>query len=102
MDRETALKVVVSCLRDTLEQFGGTATDINEDTVIVGQAAVLDSIGVVSLIVDIEQKLEMDHGVSVTLASEKAMSQKSSPFRSAGVLADRILSQLALSDQPEK
>ncbi|HWA77311.1 MAG TPA: hypothetical protein VG937_33480 [Polyangiaceae bacterium] len=90
MDRDTALAVVVSCLREALEQFGGTATEINEETVIVGPAAVLDSIGVVSLIVDIEQKLEMDHGVSVTLASEKAMSQRSSPFRNAGVLADHV------------
>lgn len=90
MDRETALAVVVSCLREALEQFGGAAAELSEETVIVGPSAVLDSIGVVSLIVDIEQKLEMDHGVSVTLASEKAMSQRSSPFRNAGVLADHV------------
>jgi acyl carrier protein len=91
MDRETALSVVVSCLRETLEQSGGTVPEVNEETVIVGQAAVLDSIAVVSLIVDIEQKLEMEHDVSVTLASEKAMSMRSSPFRTAGVLADHVI-----------
>jgi acyl carrier protein len=89
MDRETALKVVVACLKDALEQIEAPS-DVSEDTVIVGQGAVLDSIGVVSLIVDIEQRLEMDHDVSVTLASEKAMSQRSSPFRTAGVLADHV------------
>ena len=93
MDRETALKVVVTSLKDALEQFGATDIgEITEETVIVGQGAVLDSIGVVSLIVDIEQHLEMDHDVSVTLASERAMSQRSSPFRNAGVLADHIMS----------
>lgn len=90
MDRETALGVVVSCLRDALEQFGGSVAEVTEETVIVGPSAVLDSIGVVSLIVDIEQKLEMDHGASVTLASEKAMSQRSSPFRNVAVLADHV------------
>src|SRR5690349_9304420 len=90
MEREIALSVVVTCLKETIEQFGGSATDVNEETVIVGQAAALDSIAVVSLIVEIEQKLEMDHGVSVTLASEKAMSQRNSPFRTAGVLADHV------------
>lgn len=90
MDRETAIGVVVSCLRDALEQAGSPSTELTEETVIVGEAAVLDSIGVVSLIVDIEQKLEMDHGIAVTLASEKAMSQRSSPFRNAGVLADHV------------
>jgi hypothetical protein len=56
---------------------------------------VLDSIAVVSLIVDIEQQLEMEHDVSVTLASEKAMSQRSSPFRTAGVLADHVMATIA-------
>lgn len=95
MDREIALGVVVSCLREALEQFGGHAGEITEETIIVGPAAVLDSIGVVSLIVDIEQKLEMEHGVSVTLASEKAMSQRSSPFRTAGVLAEHVCATIA-------
>jgi acyl carrier protein len=95
MDRQIALDVVISCLRSTLEQFGGPPAEVNEDTVIVGQSAVLDSIAVVSLIVDIEQKLEMEHDVSVTLASEKAMSQRSSPFRTAGVLADHVCATIA-------
>ena len=96
MEREIALAIVVSCLKDAVEQFGtGVTTEINADTVIVGQGAALDSIGVVSLIVDIEQKLEADHDVSVTLASEKAMSQRSSPFRTCAVLADHILATIA-------
>ena len=89
MDRQVALGIVTNCLRDALEQVGVSA-EITEETVIVGQGAALDSIAVVSLIVDIEQRLEMDHDVSVTLASERAMSQRSSPFRSVGVLADHI------------
>jgi hypothetical protein len=41
--------------------------------------------------VDIEQRLQMDHDIAVTLASEKAMSQKNSPFRTVGVLATHII-----------
>jgi len=91
MERETALAVVIACLKDSIEQFGtGTVTEVNADTVIVGQDAALDSIGVVSLIVDIEQKLETEYNVSITLASEKAMSQKNSPFRTCAVLAEHV------------
>ena len=90
MDRETALAIVTSCLKDALEQFGAPSQEITENTAIVGPSAVLDSISAVSLIVDIEQRLEMDHNIFVTLASEKAMSQRTSPFRTAGVLADHI------------
>lgn len=95
MDRDTALGIVTSCLRDAVEQLGTPTPAITEDTVIVGEGAILDSIGVVSLIVDIEQRLEMDHGVSITLASERAMSQRSSPFRTAGVLTDHVCTTIA-------
>jgi acyl carrier protein len=91
IDRKTALDVVVHCLKETLAQSDGPApAEITEETVIVGKDAVVDSAGVVSLIVDIEQRLEMEHDVLVTLANDKAMSQKNSPFRTAGVLADHI------------
>ncbi len=72
---------------------GGTAppAPISEDTVLVGADAVLDSLGVVQLIVEVEQRVEQAHGVSVTLASDKAMSQRNSPFRTVGVLADHVV-----------
>lgn len=91
IDRTVALSIVLSALRDAVEQNGGDASQVNDETVIVGPGAVIDSIGVVSLIVDIEQRLEMDHEVSVTLANDRAMSQRNSPFRTASVLADHIL-----------
>lgn len=91
IDRQVALEIVLSALRDAVDQNGGDVAGVTEDTVIVGPEAVIDSIGVVSLIVDIEQRLEMDHQVSVTLANDRAMSQRSSPFRTPAVLADHIL-----------
>ena len=93
IDRKTALDVVSVCLRESMAESGNTS-DVSEDTVIVGKDAVLDSVEVVALIVNIEQKLEIDHDVSVTLASDKAMSQRSSPFRTVGVLADHVIATL--------
>lgn len=90
MDRKTALEVVTSCVRGALQQEGVTA-EVTEDSVLVGPGALFDSIGVVTLIIDVEQKLEMEHDLSVTLASDKAMSQRSSPFRTPAVLAEHIL-----------
>ena len=91
IDQKAALEIVLSALREAVDQNGGDASSVNDETVIVGPDAVIDSIGVVSLIVDIEQRLEMDHEVSVTLASDRAMSQRNSPFRTPAVLADHIL-----------
>ena len=59
-----------------------------EGTVLLGEKGGLDSLGLVTLIVAAEQRLGDSFGDAVTLADEKAMSQKHSPFRTVGTLAD--------------
>jgi acyl carrier protein len=64
------------------------------ETVVFGRAGRLDSLGLVNLIVAIEQAVEDEFAVSVALADEKAMSQRSSPFRTVGVLAAYVRARL--------
>jgi acyl carrier protein len=54
----------------------------SKDTVLFGANGVLDSIGLVNLIVSTEQKLEEEFDVFLTLADEKALAFYTSPFRS--------------------
>lgn len=90
--RDTAVAVVLASLREVLDANGEAApANLGEETVLVGNAAVLDSLGVVALIVEVEQRLESDHDLSLTLANDRAMSQRNSPFRSVGALSDYIL-----------
>jgi len=91
LEQKVAVEIVLAALREAVDQHGGDPAAVNAETVIVGPGAVIDSIGVVSLIVDIEQRLEMEHEVSVTLANDRAMSQRNSPFRTPTVLAEHIL-----------
>ena len=60
------------------------------DTVLFGESGALDSLGLVNLIVATEEQLEVQLEVSLTLASEKAMSQKNSPFRTVKSLTEYI------------
>ena len=60
------------------------------DTVLLGQEGVLDSFGLVSLIVATEQNIEEKFGVTLVLANEKAMSQRNSPFRTVASFAEYI------------
>lgn len=90
--RKDAYEIVLESLNEVFAQIGATPPDsIGEDTVLVGTDAVLDSLGVVQLIVEVEQRVESVHGVSVTLANDKAMSARNSPFRTVGVLADHVI-----------
>ena len=60
------------------------------DEVLFGQGGKLDSLGLVNLIVAVEGMVEDELDVTVTLADEKAMSMKNSPFRTIQTLADYI------------
>lgn len=52
--------------------------------------AVLDSLGLVTFLIVVEEGIEFGTGRSITLASEHAMSRESSPFQTLGSLADYI------------
>jgi acyl carrier protein len=61
-----------------------------EDAVLLGAAGGLDSFGLVNLVVALEQRIEDEFGVVLTLADEKAMSHRRSPFRSVQTLRDYV------------
>ncbi len=61
--------------------FGG-------DTALFGRHGLFDSLGLVSLVVAVEEAIEDQYGVSISLADQQAMSERHSPFRSVGSLAE--------------
>ena len=60
------------------------------DTVLFGENGKLDSLGLINLVVAVEQNIEDEFDVTITLADERAMSQETSPFRTVGTLTDYI------------
>ncbi|MCS6968238.1 MAG: hypothetical protein RMJ44_05650 [Cytophagales bacterium] len=60
-------------------------------TRLFGGGGPLDSISLVSLIVQIEETIENKTGKAIIIADEKAMSRKTSPFASVGLLTDYVL-----------
>jgi acyl carrier protein len=87
--------------------INGAIDDLNEvlepeeqlaksaDVALIGQDARLDSLGLVNLIVLVEEKIQQQFGVGITLVDERAMSLSKSPFRTLGTLADFVQEQLA-------
>jgi len=61
-------------------------------TVLFGSNSKLDSLGLINLIVAIEEKIEEEYDVNITLADEKAMSQMDSPFKTVESLVNYICS----------
>jgi D-alanine--poly(phosphoribitol) ligase subunit 2 len=86
--REDLISLVVKTLRETSGQETRLPRELGSETALFGQQGILDSLGLVTLIVAMEQALEDTFGVSVSLADDKAMSQQHSPYRTIGSLAE--------------
>lgn len=92
LDRAQVAQLILTSLRDVLASNGSDVNpaELSEETRLLGRSAVLDSMGLVTLIVDVEQRVEEQHGLALVLADERAMSQTRSPFLSVGALADYV------------
>lgn len=58
---------------------------------LYSDSVALDSISLVTLIVNVEQSIEDKFGLPLILANEKAMSRRNSPFLTVGTLTNYIL-----------
>ncbi len=90
-NRKTIENLIITSVKEINEQLPqeqqlGQSTK----TVLFGKDGKLDSLGLVTLLVIIEQNIEDELDVSITIADERAMSQKRSPFRTIGTLSDYI------------
>jgi len=92
MRRADLIEMMVGMVGAALEDEGshdpGKADAMSP---LLGQNAVLSSMGLVTLITDAESALEEEYGVGLTLVSEDAFSRRHSPFRTVEALTDYIL-----------
>ena len=88
--REIILAIVSESI-EYLNDVNDSSIEADENEPLIGRDSELDSIDFVSMVVDIEQRLSDDHGVSISITSERAMSQHESPFRTVGTLVDYIM-----------
>lgn len=63
-------------------------------TVLIGEASNLDSLGLASLSLAVQQCVEKDFGDKINLVNLTTLSLLNSPFRTVGTLADYICSLL--------
>ncbi|MBW2663333.1 MAG: hypothetical protein JRD93_15440 [Deltaproteobacteria bacterium] len=88
---ESILDIILKSLKEITEfSNNNVSCELDQGSVIFGPGGLLDSMGLVTLITDLEEKLEDEFGVSLILADERAMSQKKTPFRTVSSLAQYI------------
>ncbi|MGL5947841.1 MAG: hypothetical protein ACRCYV_02105 [Aeromonas sp.] len=83
----TLMDLTLNLLNDMgQEQANMALQQATPSTRLFGQA--LDSMGMVFLVADLEALISEDFNLDITLADDRAMSQKTSPFRSVETLVN--------------
>jgi hypothetical protein len=92
IDRENVINLLISTLVAHFDEINQSVDLTEKENIkLFGGEGLLDSIGLVSFVVEVEERLEDEFNVSVVLADEKAMSRRTSPFARISYLADYIL-----------
>lgn len=96
VERSKVLQVIFDAIASLNEERGPSdQIPLTESTALFGGASALDSLSLVSVIVDVESKIQSEFGVTAMLTDDRAMSRKVSPFTSVQTLADYIVELLA-------
>ncbi|HPT14753.1 MAG TPA: hypothetical protein PK796_08200 [Bacteroidales bacterium] len=91
MDKQLLNELIINCVKQVLEEVAsGHTTNINSESKLYSSGGLLDSLSLVRLIADIEEEIYQKTNQTITLADEKAMSQRNSPFKSIISLSDYI------------
>jgi acyl carrier protein len=91
MQKKEIQEIVISKVRALVETLPEEQQmDVNESTVLFGKGSAIDSLSLVSIIVDIESAFSLDHGSEISLTDDRAMTRKKSPFDSIASLIDYI------------
>jgi acyl carrier protein len=65
-----------------------------ENAVLYGENGVLDSLGLINLIVSAESEIELKFKETITIADGASLPPKNSPFKTVGSFADYIFNLL--------
>ncbi|TKJ21496.1 hypothetical protein [Blastococcus sp. CCUG 61487] len=89
-----AVQAIVLQALETLndERDADEKLDVGPGTRLFGADAELDSLALVSVIVDVEEAVSTASGRSISLTDDRAMSQEVSPFTDVQTLTSYILS----------
>ena len=86
--KQDLVKLLINFIKENEILIEGT---VDHATRLIGSNSLFDSIELVTFIVEVEQFIDERYGISVQLASESAMSRRTSPFISIDTLSNYII-----------
>ena len=95
INNEKIVQTVIEAIDELNEQLPKEEKlEKSSDTELFGSGGHLDSLGLVSLVTTVEQKLEENFGMTATLLEDIAALENDNPFKTVKTLADYVASTL--------
>jgi len=90
-DQERLTQAIYAAVDELNEQLPkGVRVAKSLDSPLYGPGSNLESIDLVNLIIEVEEKVKEAFGVSITIADDRAMSSQNSPFVTVGALTNYV------------
>lgn len=94
--RKKLENMVIDSLKDIMEEYDSDEEfksdfEVTSKSRIYGGDSPLDSMAVVSMIVDLESRLAEELDFEISIVDERAMSQMGNPFRDVPSIVDYLL-----------
>lgn len=91
MERPVILEIVMTQVNNLVNTFPDEQKfDVQENTVLFGKDSNVDSLSLVSLIVDMEAIFLDEYDAAISLTDDRAMTREISPFNTINTLTDYI------------
>jgi len=85
------LKAVYAAVDDLNAQLpGGVKIEKSVDAPLYGASGKLESLDFVTLIMEVEEKINAEFGTDITIADENLLSKEKSPFSTLGTLIEYL------------
>jgi len=91
MDKKAIYDIVINQVKQLNETLPAEQQfEVDETTILFGNGSKIDSLSLVSVIVDLELVLSDEHGHDISLTDDRAMTREISPFDNVTNLVDYI------------
>lgn len=92
------INTLIEILTSFLEEEIGERIELKSNSKLFGGSGPLDSMSLVTLLVELEEYIEDNFDIAITLADEKAMSRRTSPFSRVDNLLEFINEKLETNE----
>ena len=98
-DNDRTNRDIIALIQRAIDEFNKQSSPdrrlaVDSETPLFGREGKLDSLGLVNLILLVEERISRELSISITLVEEPAISRRHNPFRTVASLAEYIAERL--------